>query len=124
VYASNQTTTNGYFAAHRFNFSIDDNEESWITRINVTWKGKGDHESATDGAKLYIYNFTSTAYEELDSSTSGPLTEIILTGEVDSSISSYISSGNVTVLVNQTSASDGWDFSRIETDHVKLEVTP
>ena len=131
VYASNQTTTDDYYAAHRFNFSIDDNEESWITKINVTWMGKGDHGrvGATKGAKLYIYNFTSTSYEELDSDTAGPPTEITLTNEKTSSISSYISStNNVTVLVNQTSAQTSDDFdtyrSRIETDYVKLVVTP
>ena len=131
VYASNQTTTNGYYAAHRFNFSIDDNEESWITKINVTWKGKGDHDGvgATKGAKLYIYNFTSAAYEQLDSDTAGPPTEITLTNEKTSSISSYISSSNnVTVLVNQTSAQTsglgGAEYSYIETDYVKLVVTP
>jgi len=131
VYASNQTTTDDYYAAHRFNFSIDDNEESWITKINVTWMGKGDHGrvGATKGAKLYIYNFTSTSYEELDSDTAGPPTEITLTNEKTSSISSYISStNNVTVLVNQTSAQTsglgGAEYSYIETDYVKLVVTP
>ncbi|MCK4459245.1 MAG: PQQ-binding-like beta-propeller repeat protein, partial [Methanosarcinales archaeon] len=67
VYASNQTTTDGYYAAHRFNFSIDDNEESWITKIRVTWNGKGWHdsspESTYDGAYLYIWN--GADYEEL-----------------------------------------------------------
>lgn len=129
VYASNQSTANGNYAAHRFNFSIDDNEESWITKINVTWKGKGDHDraGATKGAKLYIYNFSSAAYEELDSTTRD--TEVTLTGEKTSGISSYISSSNnVTLLVNQTSAQTEElgvkKYSYIETDYVKLVVTP
>ena len=130
VYASNQSTANGNYAAHRFNFSIDDNEESWITKINVTWKGKGTHESAgaTKGAKLYIYNFTSAAYEHLQTSANVE-TEVTLTNEKTSGISNYISStNNVTVLVNQTSAQAAvggrTKYSHIETDYVKLVVTP
>jgi len=129
VYASNQTTTDDYYAAHRFNFSIDDNEESWITKINVTWMGKGDHDraGATKGAKLYIYNFSSAAYEELDRTTRDA--EVTLTGEKTSGISSYISSSNnMTLLVNQTSAQTEElgvkKYSHIETDYVKLVVTP
>jgi len=38
TYETYVTSTNGKYAAQRFNFSIDDNEESWITKINVTWK--------------------------------------------------------------------------------------
>ena len=117
------TDTDGKYAAHRFNFSIIENPSD-IRKINVTWEGIGDHDSAdaTDGAKLYIYNFTSGAYEELASTTSNQ--EVTLTGEKTSGISSYINSGNVTILVNQTSAHSDPDTSRIETDYVKLVVTP
>lgn len=123
VYASNKTSTNSYYAAHRFNFSI---AEASPTKINVTWNGIGDHDTATDGAKLYIYNFTSTAYEQLDSTITGPPTEITLTGEKTSSINSYISpSNNVTILVNQTSAQiSALAKSHIKTDYVKLVVAP
>jgi outer membrane protein assembly factor BamB len=127
VYASNKTSTDDYYAAHRFNFSIDDNEEDFITTINVTWKGIGKHDSLTDGAKLYIYNFTSTAYEHLQTSANVE-TEVTLTNETTSSASNYINAGNVTVLVNQTSAQEvvggRTKYSHIETDYVKLVVTP
>jgi outer membrane protein assembly factor BamB len=118
-----QTSQNGYYAAHRFNISILE-DTSVIRKINVTWEGIGDHQTSTDGAKLYIYNFTSTAYEQLASTTES--TEQTLTGEKTSSISSYINSGNVTVLVNQTSAQTEElgekKYSRIWTDYVKLEL--
>ncbi|MCK5108914.1 MAG: PQQ-binding-like beta-propeller repeat protein, partial [Methanosarcinales archaeon] len=124
VYASNQTTTDDYYAAHRFNFSIDDNEESWITKINVTWNGKGWHDTAgNNGTDLYIWN--GTAYEELASDlTTGD--EVTLTGGVTSNISNYINSGNVTILVRQKSpqTSEPDRYSYIETDYVKLVVTP
>ena len=120
-----QTSQNGYYAAHRFNFTIIE-DASDLRKINVTWEGIGDHGgSATDGAKLYIYNFSSTAYEQLDSATTSPPTEITLTGEKTSSISSYINANNVTVLVNQTSAHNSEEeepFSYIKTDYVKLEL--
>jgi len=124
VYASNKTTTDGYYAAHRFNFSI---AEASPTKINVTWMGSGYRGAVggtDDGATLYIWNFTSAAYELLQSS-GNTYAEVTLTGEKTSSISSYINAGNATVLVKQQysqSARDG--ASRIETDYVKLVVTP
>jgi hypothetical protein len=93
-----ETTTDGYYAAHRFNFSIDETDPE---KINVTWIGRGWHDSAANGAKLRIWNFTSTAYEQLNSTTSN--TEVTLTGGVVvTTPSDYISpSGNVTILVNR-----------------------
>jgi outer membrane protein assembly factor BamB len=125
VYASNQSTANGNYAAHRFNFSIDDNEESWITKINVTWIGKGWHDSGNNfhGATLYIWN--GTGCEELANNSAN--TEATLTGEKDSGISNCINSGNVTILVKQKSPQTGDEEkyrSHIETDYVKLVVTP
>jgi hypothetical protein len=123
------TDADGKYAAHRFNFSIDEAAAD-IEKINVTWNGIGDHDSLTDGAKLYIYNFSSTAYEQLDSATTSPPDEMTLTGERTSSISSYINANNVTVLVNQTSAQTTapppiWHrYSHIKTDYVKLVITP
>ena len=126
VRACNKTTTDDYYAAHRFNFTVRE-PASKIKKINVTWNGIGDHDSSTDGAKLYIYNFSAGAgYEELDSSTTGgPLTEITLTNETTSSISNYINSNNVTILVNQTSAqTPGMPPARshIKTDLAKIVI--
>ena len=117
--------TNGYYGAHRFNFSID---ETAPEKINVTWHGRGNHTRAgvTDGAKLYIYNFTDGNYTLWGSTTLD--TYVYLTNETTSNISNYISSSNnVTILVNQTSPSDGYPAdgkrSYIFTDYVKLVVT-
>jgi len=103
------------YAAHRFNFSIDEDAAN-ITAINVTWNGRG-YKAGGDGATLYIWN--GTGYEELANNTVG--TDATLTGGVTSSISSYINSGNVTVLVEQNA---NGPTSRIKTDYVKLVVTP
>lgn len=122
------TDTDGQYAAHRFNVSIDQAATN-ISTINVTWNGKGEHDSATatDGAKLYMYNFTAGSYRQLNSTTLA--TDVDLTGSVNTTlgISNYISSSNVTVLVNQTSAQKedfGTKYSRIKTDYFMLVVTP
>ena len=122
VYASNQTTTDDYYAAHRFVFQIDDNEESWITSIDVIWNGKAYHDSGDQGATLYIWNDTSSAYEYLDDNSVDY--EDSLIGEVTQNIGNYIdNSNNVTMLVVQKCMDDG-DHSYIETDYVNLVVTP
>jgi len=124
TYETYVTQNNNKYAAQRFNFSIDDNEESWITKINVTWNGKGYRDTVggnDDGATLYIWN--GTEYEELANNTDG--NKATLTGERTSGISDYINADNVTILLKQKysqSARDG--ASHIETDYVKLVVTP
>ena len=130
-----QTDADGKYAAHRFNCSINSSLTSGIDKINATWIGKGDHDSLTDGAKLYIFNFSATpasCYEELDSDPTGPPAEITLTGGVTNDtcnniFTDYINGNNVTILVNQTSAHVGGEepaISRIWTDYIKLVITP
>ncbi|CAD6492602.1 MAG: hypothetical protein EMLJLAPB_00325 [Candidatus Argoarchaeum ethanivorans] len=116
----------GYYAAHRFNFSITEGPSD-IAKINVTWNGIGYHEQVTDGAVLYIWNFSSTGYEQLADSGNTDA-EVTLTGEATTSISSYINAGIVTVLVKQKSAhttpGNNIRMSWIKTDYVKLVVAP
>jgi hypothetical protein len=126
VFACNTTTTNGCYAAHRFNFSIDEAAAD-IDKINVTWNGKGWHDSgdAYNGTYLYIYNFTSGSYgSALASTDSG--TEVTLTGEKTSGISNYINAGNVTILAKQKSPQSGLGTkyrSHICTDYIRLVIT-
>ena len=113
------------YAAHRFNFSIDEAAAD-IEKINVTWNGRGYRSNPSaggdDGATLYIWK-EGTGYEQLDTTDSGD--EVTLTGGVTSSISNYINSGNVTVLVEQNTAGGGSTTrSYIRTDYVKLVITP
>ena len=127
--AVNKTSTDDRYAAHRFNVSIDQAATN-ISTINVTWNGIGDHDSATDGAKLFMYNFTAGSYRQLDSNTTTPAVEVNLTGSVNTTlgISNYIRNDNVTVLVNQTSAQipppPTTRKSHIKTDYFMLVVTP
>jgi len=125
TWQEDQTSQDTYYAAHRFNITITE-DASDVRKINVTWEGKGDHDSATKGAYLYIYNFTSGACEELANWTTNN-NEATLTGENASIASNYISStNNVTILVNQTSAQieelGEKKHSHIKTDYVKLEL--
>ena len=126
AYQIDETGTTRYYAAHRFNFSIDEAAAD-IDKINVTWNGKGWHDNggAANGTYLYICN--GTGYEEL-ANNSGDGDEVTLTGEKTLSISSYINAGNVTVLVVQKSEQSGGGpatkRSHIETDYVSVVVTP
>jgi len=129
VRQDDQTSTDDYYAAHRFNFSINSSLTSGIDKINATWIGIGDHDSSTDGATLYIFNFSSTTYEQLASTTSSD--ERTLTGgktNATGNIFDYINGNNVTILVNQTSAQSGQGsrtkYSRIWTDYIELVITP
>ena len=108
------------YAAHRFNLSIDDNEENFITKINVTWKGRG-YNNAGNGAQLYIWN--GTAYEQPPLATTNSGDWVYLTGEKTSNIGNYINGGNVTVLVVQNT-SGSISRSRIRTDYVRVVITP
>ncbi len=120
------TDIKGYYATHRFNFSMDEAAAD-IDWINVTWNGSGYHTASSglkNGSTLYIWN--GAAYEELANTTSGD--EVYLTGKITSSISNYINAGNVTVLVEQKEeqVDNGkpgtTGVSHIETDYVKLVV--
>jgi hypothetical protein len=122
TYELYETAATGKYAAHRFNISVNESEPA---KINVTWNGKGYHDTLDDGAYLYIWN--GTAYEEL-ANNSGDGDEVTLTEEKVSSASDYISaSGDVTVLVVQKSTQvrvqGKLKRSHIETDYVKVIIT-
>ncbi|HJH25489.1 MAG TPA: hypothetical protein C5S37_01675 [Methanophagales archaeon] len=121
VFASNQTDQEDYYAVHRFNFSVIA-DPSTITKINVTWNGKGWHDAGgnCNGTSLYIYRGDAEA-APVDTTNSGA--EVYLTGEKTSGISNYIYSGNVTVFAVQKSADTVRRHSHIETDCVKLVIT-
>jgi len=122
------TDANDNYAAHRFNFTILESTSD-ISKINVTWNGKGWHDTAgNNGTDLYIYNYTAGSYgSALVSTDSGA--EVTLTGEKTSGISNYINAGNVTILAKQKGAelfdedAEVWKHSHIETDYVEVLIT-
>ena len=121
---SDETGTEDYYSAHRFNFTIAEYTSN-IAKLNVMWNGIGKHEfqNAEMGANLSIWN--GTGYQLLQEGASTE-DEVNLTGDVTSDISNYINTNNVTVLVEQKSAQRGTGRgaknSWIETDYVKVYV--
>lgn len=96
-------------AAHRFVFDLSEDAAD-IEKLAFTWDGTSSYSdgSADQGATTYIWDGTSYA---------------TLTGDITSDISDYVVSGDVTVLVEQNTASDGDEKSSLSTDYVKLVVT-
>jgi len=123
-YLQKADTTN-YSAAQRFVFNVTENA-TLIETLGVTWIGNGSHdnESATQGATLYIWDGTSSSYEQLATTTqNGTRT---LSDTLTSGISDYVVNGNVTVLVKQNDVTNTVGettyYSRLATDYVKLVV--
>jgi hypothetical protein len=119
------TKGKNFYAIHRFSFSIEEPEDA-ITRIDILWDGKGKHDWGIDGATLYVWNFGTGAYEQLDSSsTDDPIT---LEGSVTATIDDYLGpDGNLIFIAEQNT--EQWKllrwsyYSRLSTDYVKVEVT-
>ena len=74
---------------------------------------QGTIQGVIDGGLTYTIGDSTTDWQE-----------VTLTGEVTSNIDNYINAGNVTVLVEQNSVHQSGCASNIETDYVKLVVTP
>ena len=120
------SSANGFYAIHRFKFKIEEPEAN-ITKLDVLWDGRGTHEWGTDGATLYIRNFETGSYEQLDTSTDTD-TYIALEGTITANIGDYIDDdGSLIIIAEQNSAQ--WSFlwwvfrSQIGTDYVKANVT-
>ena len=116
------TRLNGYYAVHRFKFDITQPVGS-IVEIAVLWTGAGTHadKEAVQGATLYLWNFNSGAYEQLNITSSKK--EVYLTGMITENVGNYIdTTGNLTILVEQNSPQGG-KASKISTDYVKVDIT-
>ena len=111
--------TDEYYAAHRFVFTIT---EADPTALTAAWNGIGYHDSETNGATLYIWNFNTVEYEELDTTTSSM--EQTLTATLTSNLGDYIDINDmVIIIVVQNHLTYADFYSNIETDYVKLVVT-
>lgn len=116
------TRLNGYYAVHRFKFDITQPVGS-IVEIAVLWNGAGTHadKKAVQGATLYLWNFNSGAYEQLNITSSKK--EVYLTGMITENVGNYIdTTGNLTIQVEQNSPQGG-KASKISTDYVKVDIT-
>ena len=124
TYQVDGSSANGYYAIHRFKFDLAEPESS-ITKLDILWDGAGYIRWGTRGATLYIWNFETGAYEQLDTSTD---TYITLEGTITDNIGDYIDDdGSLIIIAEQNSAQWKWWWwtfrSRIGTDYVKVDVT-
>ena len=124
TYQADASSANGYYAIHRFKFNIAE-PETIITKLDVLWDGGGYRRFGTHGATLYIWNFETGKYEQLDTSTD---VYIMLEGTIADNIVDYIDDdGSLIIIAEQNSAQ--WRFWRwkirsyISTDYVKVDVT-
>lgn len=124
IYKVDASSANGYYAIHRFKFDLAEPESS-ITKLDILWDGAGYIRWGTRGATLYIWNFETGAYEQLDRKTNKKVT---LEGTIAGNIEDYIDDdGSLIIIAEQNSAQ--WRFwrwtfrSRLGTDYVKVDVT-
>ncbi len=118
------TRANGYYAIHRFKFDIAEPETS-ITKLDILWDGIGYIGRGTRGATLYIWNFETGTYEQLDRDTATYLT---LEGTISGNIRDYIDDdGSLIIIAEQNSPQRKfwhWNLhSYIGTDYIRVNVT-
>jgi hypothetical protein len=123
TYQADISSTKRYYAIHRFKFDIAEPESS-ITKLDILWDGAGYIRWGTRGATLYIWNFETGAYEQLDRDTG---TYITLKRTIADNIGDYIDdAGSLIIIAEQNSAQ--WKFwrwvlrSRLGTDYVRVNV--
>ena len=118
-----KTTRRYYYAIHRFKLYIAE-PEAIITKLDILWDGGGFRRFGTHGATLYIRNFETGEYEQLDKKTD---VHITLEGTIADNIEDYIDDGSLIIIAEQNSAQ--WRFwrwtfrSQLGTDYVKVDVT-
>jgi hypothetical protein len=117
------SAANGFYAIHRFKFSIAEQESS-ITKLDILWDGKATHDWVwSDGATMYIWNFSAGKYEQLDMSND---TYITLEGTITNNIGDYIDDdGSLIIIAEQNTAQWGFGLkfrSRLSTDYVMVNV--
>ena len=115
---------NGNYAVHRFNFNIGYILGD-ISKLEVRWTGTGNRLFDEDGVSLYIWNFSTGAYELLDKND---VRNANLNGAITQDTGSYISAtGDVIVIAEQNSPQNKllWIKLRsyISTNYVALSVT-
>ena len=113
------------YAQMRSVFEIRENRSD-VLGMTATWRGKGvnGHSSRTDGASLYLWNFSSGTYELLQASPDTEA-EITLTGSRDGAPSRCIGGPGgktVVLLVVSNDRKAGHRANTLFTDYVRLDV--
>ncbi|MBN2130818.1 MAG: prepilin-type N-terminal cleavage/methylation domain-containing protein [Sedimentisphaerales bacterium] len=116
---------NSYYGRMRYVFIIDE-DETRVTQIAATWKGRGinEHQARIDGASLYLWNYATASYELLIASPSTEL-EVTLNGSRDSALTNYIGGAGENTIVLLAVSNDkttAHKANRLSADYVTLDV--
>jgi len=119
-------SSNGRYPLMRFVIQIDENQGD-VGQIALTWNGKGINGKSgkTDGATLYIWNYSSSNYEQVQASADTEA-EVVLTGTINSSLADYIGGAGedtITLLVASNDRRTGGKTNELYTDYVKVEIS-
>jgi len=114
----------GEYAFTRFSFKINE-EPNEITELNMTWSGRGEVSTGTNGFILYLYNTSSGQWKQEVTYTTDN-TEQLENITYNKSFSDFVdSNGWVKVLARTYSPAPTTSNPRtatIYTDYIKLEI--
>ena len=119
-------SANGQYALMRFVIQIDENQGD-VGRIALTWNGKGINAKSgkTDGATLYIWNYSGSNYEQLQASADTEA-ELVLTAAISSAAANYIGGAGedtITLLVGSNDRRTAGKANELYTDYVKVVIS-
>ncbi len=127
AFFNHAATSNNQYVRHRFEFLLDEAEAD-VTRIDVTWSGKGVNENngKTDGAAIYIWKYSGAGGSTYQLLVAGADTEspVTLAGSVTSDLPDYIGPGTkISVLAVSADKKSGVSKDNIlYTDYVSITV--
>jgi concanavalin A-like lectin/glucanase superfamily protein len=122
---SYNTSSNNRRSMMRYVFEIDEDEAS-VSQISVAWIGRNynEHGSRTDGVKLYIWNYASGSYEQLDISAATE-SEVTLNGDINANLPDYLGGGSddtITILAQSRDKRSGKRDNILYCDYVSLSI--
>jgi MSHA biogenesis protein MshQ len=127
VFHAFDANSNSNYAQMRFAFQIDQPETS-VTQLTATWNGLNinNNNGRMDGARLYLWNYTTGAYELLQAGADTE-NEVTLSGARSANLTSYIGGAaqdTVLLLVTTNDTNQGTPkVNVLRTDYVQLQVT-
>lgn len=122
---SYNTSSNNNHSMMRYVFKISEDEAD-VLRIDVEWVGRNynEHGSREDGVELYIWNYDSGSYEQLDDSGDTE-SEVTLTGTVEANLGQYLggaSGDTITILAQSRDRQSGNRDNILYCDYVSLTL--
>jgi hypothetical protein len=114
------------YAQMWFDFTIQEKKDS-VTRVAALWNGRGINLNRyrTDGARLYIWNWVSSAYELVQASANTEV-EVSLAGIRPENASRYIGgsiNNKVRLLVVSNDRRSYGYSNQLLSDYIKVEIS-